>query len=72
MKLLLGTVAGLIAAGGVPLEALDPVARLGAVGVLGAALLYQIKTNRESMKEVSKSLTALQVQCAATCKGSEP
>ena len=40
MKILLGTVAGLIAAGEGPLTVLDPVARLGAVGVLGAALLY--------------------------------
>lgn len=71
MKILLGTVAGLIGAGGAPINILDPAYRLGAVTVLGAALIYQIKNTGDSLREISKALIALQMQCAASCKRSE-
>lgn len=69
---LFASISGLVAAAEGTNGILDPIARLGAVGVLGAALLFLItrtipsmsKANREGMREISETLTALRIHCA--------
>ena len=74
---LIAATIGLIgAAEGVPPEMLDPIARMGAVGVLGFLVVWQAmkggpakdKLFSQSLDKLSKAIDELRSQCAAVRK----
>ena len=73
---LIAATVGLIAVAEAPAEMLDPVARLGAVGVLGFLLVWkQTRTEpakdklfTESLDKLSVAINELRVNCAAKQK----
>ncbi len=73
---LIAATVGLVATAGLPVEMLDPVARLGATGVLGFLLIWnntrtqpaKDKLFSESLDKLSTAINELRVNCAAKQK----
>ncbi len=76
LGLIAATVGLIAAAEGIPTDMLDPVARLGAVGVLGFLVVWnhtrtqpaKDKLFTESVDKLSTAINELRVNCAAKQK----